>query len=195
MKLLTFAASSSHNSINRALVRHAASRLRAEFLFGLEPGLEIAELDLNEYEMPIYSIDRERATGIPEPARRFFDQIGAADALLISSAEHNGFYTAAFKNVFDWASRIAMKVFQGKPMVALSTSTGSRGGANVLDAALRSAPHFGAEIVASLSVPRFHDNFDLDRQTLTDEGLAEQLGVVLSRFAEHLRRDADTKPR
>lgn len=187
MKVLAFAASSSRNSINRALVQHAAARLRSEFL----PDLEVETLDLNDYEMPLFSVDREREGGIPEAAQRFLDAIKAADGLLISYAEHNGLYTAAFKSLFDWASRIENKVFQGKPVAALSTSPGGRGGANVLKVALESAPHFGAEVVASLSVPKFRDTFDLDRGTLTDEGLAKQLGEVLQSFAKRLSRGHD----
>lgn len=182
MKVLAFAASSSRGSINGALVRHAASRLRAELLHDVE--VEI--LDLNDFEMPIYSIDREHEGGIPDQARRFFARIGAADGLLISYAEHNGAYTAAFKNLFDWASRIQAKVFQGKPAAVLATSPGGRGGAGVLKGALESAPHYGAEVVGSLSVPRFQTVFDPHQGVLTDEGLAAQLGEVLRRFAVRL---------
>mgnify|MGYP001803843157 CR=1 FL=1 len=85
--------------------------------------------------MPIYSIDREQASGIPQQAQDFFAKIGSADALLISYAEHNGFYTAAFKNIFDWCSRVDTKVFQDKPMVILSASLGPNGGAIVLKTA------------------------------------------------------------
>lgn len=182
MKVLAFAASSSRHSINKALVRHAIARLEAEYLTGVEVEL----IDLNDYEMPIYSIDREREGGIPQEGVRFFDKIGAADGVLISYAEHNGFYTAAFKNVFDWASRIEMKVFQGKPQLVLSTSKGRGGGAHVLETALASAPHFGAEIVSSLAIPSFYDNFDLERGVLTDDALAERMGEALERFARRL---------
>jgi len=185
MKVLAFAASSSSRSINRALVRHAAARLREELL----PDLTLVELDLNDYELPVYSIDREQAGGVPEAARRFLAELGAADGLLISYAEHNGLYTAAFKNLFDWASRLNPKVFQGKPTLALATSPGARGGAGVLKAAQGSAPHYGAELVGSLSVPKFHEAFDLEAGALRDPALAEQLGAQLARFADRLRRD------
>lgn len=182
MKILVFGASSSRESINRAFARHAARRLQSEVL----SAAELDELDLNDFEMPIYSIDRERETGIPAAARAFFERIRAADGLLISYAEHNGFYTAAFKNIFDWASRIEMKVFQGTPTLALSTSVGARGGASVLDAALRSAPYFGAEIVASMSLPRFRDHFDAERGEITNDEFASKLGSALSTFATRL---------
>lgn len=77
MNILAFAASNSRQSINRALVGNAVARLAR-----IAPGAQIETLDLNDYEMPIYSIDREHDAGIPAPARTFFDRIGAADAVL-----------------------------------------------------------------------------------------------------------------
>lgn len=182
MKILAFAASSSRQSINKAFVTHAAERLRADCL----PDAQIELIDLNDYEMPIYSIDREREGGIPEAAHRFFAQIGAADALLISYAEHNGSYTAAFKNLFDWTSRIETKVFRGTPMTIFSVSPGRGGGANVLKAALASAPHFGAEAVSSLSIPRFAEAFDAAQGVLRDAALQDALGQALQQLAAHL---------
>ena len=183
MKILAFAASSSRHSINRALVTHAAHRLTAAHL----PDAEIELLDINDYEMPIFSIDREKEGGVPEEARAFFAKIGAADALLISYAEHNGFYTAAWKNIFDWMSRIETRVFQDTPTVALSTSPGKRGGANVLKTAVESTPRFGAEIVASLSVPVFREKFDADAGRLTDEALSAELESALAALAGRLQ--------
>ena len=136
--------------------------------------------------MPIFSVDREKADGIHPHAQRFFSKIGAADALLISYAEHNGAYTAAFKNLYDWASRIEAKVFQGKPATYLSTSPGGRGGLSVLTAALDSAPRYGADVVSHMRVPRFHDAFDKERGELRDEALAGGLGEVLQTLAERL---------
>jgi len=182
LKILAFAASTSRHSINKAFVTHAAERLCAEHL----PDAAVTLIDLNDYEMPIYSIDREREGGIPEHAKRWYAQIGEADALLISYAEHNGTYTAAYKNLFDWASRIDRKVFQGKPMTTFAVSVGRGGGGNVLKVALASAPHFGAEVVSSLSVPQFRETFDVERGALRDEALAGALGEALGQLARHL---------
>lgn len=179
MKILAFAASTSSQSINRMLVSHAADVLTGEIL----PDAEIELIDLNDYEMPIYSSDREKAGGIPDLARQFREKIAAADALLISFAEHNGHYTAAFKNTFDWASRLEGKVYAGKPMVVLATSPGKGGAGNVLGAAVTSAPHFGADVKASLSVPKFGENFDIDTGKLIDAGLAHDLRVALRGLA------------
>ncbi|MEM9989868.1 MAG: NAD(P)H-dependent oxidoreductase [Pseudomonadota bacterium] len=178
MKILAFAASNSKTSINKALVTHASQVLKAEFI----AHAEIEIIDLNDFEMPIYSADREKENGIPRLAHQFFEKISASDALLISYAEHNGLYTAAFKNIFDWASRIDMKVFQDKPMLAMSASVGKNGGANVLKTALGSAPFFGAKIVGSFSVGPFTEHF-IDDELVTPE-LAKDLRHALKSLIE-----------
>lgn len=173
MKLLAFAATNSQQSINRALVTYAASQVNAD---------EVEILDLNDFEMAIYSIDRENASGIPEQAQLFFDKIGQADAILISFAEYNGTYTAAYKNIFDWASRINQKFYQQKPVIMLATSPGPGGAKNVLDTAVTSAPFFDANVVGSLSIPSFYENFDLEKQTLINEELNSQLISLVTKL-------------
>ena len=123
MKILAFAASTSRQSINKQLLTYAARLLHD----GLVDGAAVEIIDLNDYEMPIFSIDRENESGIPLQAHDFFAKIGDADAILISFAEHNGQYTAAYKNIFDWTSRINKRIYQDKPAVLFSTSTGPGG--------------------------------------------------------------------
>ena len=173
MKLLAFAASNSSKSINKKLVTYACSLVK---------NAEIEILDLNDFEMPIYSADREEQDGIPKLAHAFYKKIGAADALLISYAEHNGSYTAAFKNLYDWTSRIDAKVFQGKPMVLLSTSPGPGGARSVLATAKTSAPFFGGEVLADLSVPRFYDNFDTDSGEISNPDIKQQLKAAIAKL-------------
>ncbi|MCD9463803.1 NADPH-dependent FMN reductase [Photobacterium phosphoreum] len=162
MKLLTFAASSSSQSINKHLATYAAS---------LVTYADIDVLDINDFEMPLYSSDRENESGIPSLAQEFLDRIAQADAIIISFAEHNGSYTAAYKNLFDWASRINPKVYQNKPMVLLATSPGPGGANTVLTAAVNSAPYFAGNVKASLSIPSFYDNFDVATGKVTNAKL------------------------
>jgi NAD(P)H-dependent FMN reductase len=171
MKLLAFAASSSKNSINKHLVTYASHLL---------PGATVEVLDLNDYELPLFNVDRESELGHPALAKAFLLKIEQCDALIISFAEHNGAYTAAYKNVFDWCSRINTKVFQNKPMVLLSTSPGARGGASVLAAATAAVPRFGGRVLASLSVPSFNDNFDVAAGQLKTESLDRQLREAIN---------------
>jgi len=178
MRVLAFAASNSRQSINRTLVDHVATRLR-----GLLPGPEVEHLDLHDYEMPIYSIDCERETGIPVPAHDFFEQIGEADAILVSFAEHNGFVTAAWKNVFDWMSRIEMKLWQGRPMVLLAASPGPRAGSGVLDSQEALAPRFGGIVRGRLGIGRWRDAWDAESRSVTRPEDAEALDRLLGTLA------------
>ncbi len=173
MKVLAFAASSSSKSINKVLANYAAS---------LVDGAEFELLDINDYEMPIYSQDREEELGQPQAAKDFFQKLGDADAIIISFAEHNGTYTAAYKNLFDWTSRIDMKVFQGKPVVYLATSPGPGGAQSVLAAAVNSAQFFAADVRASLSIPSFYDNFDMESQKLTNAELEASLREAVAKL-------------
>lgn len=171
MKVLAFAASSNRNSINQKLANYAANQIT---------DAEVELLDINDYEMPIFNEDREKELGQPELIRSFFNKIGEADAVVISFAEHNGSYTAAYKNLFDWTSRIDQKVFQNKPVIFLATSPGPGGASNVLAAAAGSAPYFAAEVKGTLSVPSFYDNFDMESNVLVNADLKQQLQNIVT---------------
>lgn len=164
LKILAFGASSSKNSINKKLATFAAN---------LFQNAEVTVLDLNDFEMPVYSVDKE--SNIPRVAHRFAEFIDASDLLVISMAEHNGNYSAAFKNIFDWVSRIPnRKVFNKKNILLLSTSPGARGGASSLEIATKLFPFNEGPVIGSLSIPSFHQNFN-DEQGLTNPELLQKL--------------------
>ena len=61
MKILAFAASSSTKSINKALVIYAGQ------LFGKKyENVEVEVIDINDYEMPLFSTDKEEELGHPK---------------------------------------------------------------------------------------------------------------------------------
>jgi len=176
-KVVVFAASNSTQSINKRLALHAASILQELST----SQVEIKALDLNDYEMPIYSPERE-AQGIPQLAQSFHAELGAADGVIVSLAEYNGAYTAAFKNIFDWCSRINMKIFQDRPVLLMATSIGGRGGQNVLAAAMGGFPHFGANITSHFSFGPFNEHFDRQTDQLQTPELALELRKAIAAF-------------
>jgi chromate reductase, NAD(P)H dehydrogenase (quinone) len=173
MNIVAFGASSSKQSINQQLAHYAA-----HFFDG-----NVYLLDLNDFEMPLFSVDRELEDGIPEEAEHFLDIIGNADLLVISMAEHNDNYTAAFKTLFDWSSRSNVQVFQNKPLFLLSTSPGGYGGGNVMQIALTRFPKHGAKILGHFSLPSFGSNFD--NEIINDE-LKAQLEEVIKLVKDQL---------
>jgi chromate reductase len=175
MKLLAFAASNSRKSINKQLVTYSSSMVE-------DAVVEV--LDLNDYELPLFSEDREAKIGQPELAKAFLAKIATSDAVMISFAEHNGHYSAAYKNLFDWSSRITKKVFQDKPMVLLSTSPGARGGSSVLATAISSAPSFAGHVKASLAIPSFYENFDVEHGRLRNTEIKTKLVEAVGKLQE-----------
>eukprot|EP00903_Cladosiphon_okamuranus_P005214 g5212.t1 len=139
---------------------------------------EIDYVDINDFDLPIYNIDLEEQYGIPKCAHAFQARIEDADVILVSFAEHNGNFTVAFKNLFDWMSRIGRNVYRDKPIVMLATSPGPGGGNTVLKLAETAAPFFNGKVVGSLSIPSFFDNFDVDRGELTNGDLVEKLEQI-----------------
>ncbi|MBC2607353.1 NADPH-dependent FMN reductase [Pelagicoccus albus] len=173
MKVLAFGASTSSKSINRQLAHYAATFL---------PGAEVTALDLRGYTLPIYSSDEEESSGIPDDAKAFIETIKEHDAIVLSLAEHNGSYSAAFKNLYDWASRVEYAVWQSKPMVLLATSPGPGGAATVLKAAEATFPRMGAELKASFSLPSFHDQFTTE-SGIADAKLKDELKATVAKLA------------
>ncbi|MGK0185268.1 MAG: chromate reductase [Verrucomicrobiales bacterium] len=168
-KILAFGASTSSTSINRKLANYVAGQV---------PDSEVTDLDLRSYILPIYSSDEEELNGIPKDAQAFLDTIRAHDVIVVSLAEHNGSYAAAFKNLYDWTSRIEQKLWSEKPMLLLATSPGGRGGATVLEAAKATFPRMGADLRATFSLPSFYDHFS-DADGITDAGLRDALSEAL----------------
>ncbi|WP_288788967.1 NAD(P)H-dependent oxidoreductase [uncultured Elizabethkingia sp.] len=163
MKILAFAGSTSSTSINRELVKFVLKSFQNH---------EINLIDLNDYSMPVFSVDLEKK-GFPDQAHGFLKQIEECDVIICSLAEHNRSYSAAFKNVFDWSSRINVKVFQNKPMLLMSTSPGGYGGGNVMNTAKTFFPQFGAVVMENFSLPKFYENFDLENGVINTEMLEE----------------------
>ena len=130
----------------------------------------------------MYSEDKEKENGIPEDIKRFIELLQQHDGVVVSLAEHNSSYTAAFKNFYDWCSRVEKKVWCGKPMLLLSTSPGGRGGQTVMEVAKATFPRMGAELKATFSLPSFNENFSMTRGVL-DEGVNSELNQAIEKFS------------
>ena len=168
-KILAFSGSSSSRSINQKLV-HAAVR-------HLEPET-VTVIDIRDYPLPIYSIDIEEEA-MPENALRLHELFSGHAGFLISSPENNSSITAILKNVIDWMSRMEGKIFQEKPVLLMSATPGKNGGRTNLEHMAKLMPWWGGTVVATFSVARFQDAFDVEAGALRDaEQQAELLAAV-----------------
>lgn len=165
MKILAFAGSISSDSINRKLVEWAVTNF---------DGAEVDLVDLNDYEMPFFSSQKENEIGYHPLALKFAEKIDSSDLIVMSLAEYNSAYTAAFKNVFDWVSRIKdRKAFGDKPVFLLSTATGPGGGRNVSEVFKQRAPFSGANVLTNFVLPKFNETFEEGKGIIDEEKKAE----------------------
>ena len=167
--IIAFAGSNSKKSINKQLATYTANQLK---------DAEANVLDLNDFELPMYSIDYENEHGIPDNAHRFLKLIKGADGIVLSLAEHNGSYAAVFKNTYDWMSRIDGKLWSNIPMLLMATSPGGRGAASVLETAANGFKHLGGNVVATYSLPGFGSNFT--ETGIVDVDLKQKLNTAIA---------------
>ncbi|MEO9570415.1 MAG: NAD(P)H-dependent oxidoreductase [Polaribacter sp.] len=169
-KILAFAGSTSSTSINKKLATFAAENLE---------NTSFDVIDLRDFTLPIYSEDEEK-NGFPEDAKKFSTLLDNYDGFILSLAEHNGSYAAAFKNIFDWSSRIEAKVFRNKPLLLMATSPGALGGKFVLQAGEQRFSRQGAKELITYSLPSFYDNFKED--VIVNKELLNSLKQEVSKF-------------
>ena len=178
-KILALAGSNGKNSINKKLLHYVIGRIENH---------EVKFLELTDYDFPMYGLDYENEKGIPADVQVVKMLISEVDALVISVNEHNSGPSVFFKNITDWLSRVELKFLESKKVLLMSTAPGARGGASALEYYKNVLPRFGADVVESFSLPSFSQNFDVEKQKITDEILLLGLNDVLSNFEQELQQ-------
>ncbi len=173
-KILAFAGSNNAMSINHQLVNYTAS---------LIDDFEVKVLDIRDWDVPMYSINMD-PDQTPDLITELINLIGEYDGFIISSPEHNGGTPAFFKNILDWLSRRAKKVFTHKPVLLMSTSPGGGGGATNRKFLAHTLPYQGANIAATYGLPSFSQNMQDGK--LSDEQLKE-LKAAIQQFMSELK--------
>lgn len=151
IRILAFAGSTRHDSLNRRLIGVATSIARAS-------GAEVTLLDLNDYPLPLYDGDLEAKAGLPEAALRLKTVFKSHDALMIASPEYNSSVPPLLKNTLDWVSRewlgeSGLLPYQHKLAAIMAASPGALGG-------MRMLPHL-RQILNTLGVMVLPGQFSL----------------------------------
>ena len=169
--VLAVSGSLRRGSVNSALLR-AAARLAP-------PRLRIVVFD-GMGELPLFNPDLE--ANLPDAVVRFFNQVAAADALLVASPEYAHGVTGVMKNALDWL--VGFEPFVAMPVAVLNASPR----AHHADAALRETLRTMSAIIverASQTLPLMGTGFGEDRIVATRE-LATPLRAALSALDEFL---------
>lgn len=149
-ELLATAGSNSSYSINFQLVRHTLGS------YGSHP---TDLIDGSRLEIPLYSEDRERESGFPDPVRGLYQKLRSCRGLILSVNEHNSNPSAYTKNLLDWLSRLDRNFMAGIPVLLMSTSRGKRGGQSSREITARMLERFGAGQIVQFSLPGFREVF------------------------------------
>ena len=153
---LTICGSLSSDSINEVFRRHMSQKLR-------EAGVEVTDLDLRDYEMPIFSLDIEKAGNTPEAAKRLADMFRSYDIVLIISPEYNGGVTPVIVNLVSWVSRQKPNPFKHAVFGIGGVSDGKYATIFALSHLRDSLSKLGALVVPTLlGLGPYPDVFDAD---------------------------------
>ena len=126
--VLAIAGSLRRDSYNRRLL-HAATAC-------VPDGMRV-QLYTELGTLPLFDEDGESAAFAAGPVRALREQVAAASALLIATAEYNQSMPGVLKNAIDWLSRPSPdEVLVGKPIALIGASAG-RWGTRLAQAALR----------------------------------------------------------
>jgi chromate reductase, NAD(P)H dehydrogenase (quinone) len=134
VRLLAISGSERAGSLNRKLLDAAVKTAQAR-------GAQVDTIDLRSLALPLFDGDIEKASGVPDGARRQRVAQRAADAVLLATPEYNGFPTPLLINSLDWLSRLqaegdapaGLATTAGKPLGIVSASPGLLGGLRSLN--------------------------------------------------------------
>jgi chromate reductase, NAD(P)H dehydrogenase (quinone) len=189
-RILVFAGSARRESLNKKLARIAAADATV-------PGVEVTLIDLDDFPMPIYHGDLERAQGMPENGLKLRDIFIAHNALIIASPENNRSMSSLLKNTIDWLSRSigdgkgsasGLAPYRGKVAALLAASPGPYGGARGLPHLRESLGGLGVLVIGpQVAVVRADQAFD-ESGALRDEGVARTVKQTVGALIETTRK-------
>lgn len=187
-RILAFAGSTRKDSLNKKLVRIAASGARAA-------GADVTIIDLKDFPLPLFDEDLEAAQGSPDAARELKRLMIDHDGFLISAPEYNSSLSAVLKNAIDWASRPAPQeapliAFRGKVAALMSASPGALGGLRGLVHVRAILGNLGVIVLPDqIAVSNAQDSFTADGalRDSKQQSAIEGLGRAIASFVAKLQ--------
>ena len=172
LKVLVFAASLRTESLNRKLAVLAAR-------IAEQAGASVDLASMEDFDVPLYDGDLEKAEGIPAGAQELQRRLIANDAFILASPEYNGSMPGTIKNLIDWASRFRPQPFDGRHGLLVSASPSLAGGNRGLWALRVPLEHLGARV--------FPDMFSLAmaHKALAGDGIADE--ALRGRFEKNVQ--------
>lgn len=173
-------------SLNKKLAQNACDMAK-------KLGATVEHLDLADYDMPIYNEDLEKATGLPEAAKRLKEKFMSCDGFFIASPEYNSSLTPLLKNSIDWMSRKEnddepnLVAYSCKVAAISAASPGAYGGLRGLVPLRMVLGNIGVTVIPQqLALGSAHKFFDEEDQ-LNNKQKIEALHDVIENFVHAAR--------
>lgn len=187
-KILVFAGSLRTGSFNARLAALVAKELALA-------DVDVRQISLADFPMPLYDGDTEAERGPPESAVTLKRLFVAQHGVFIASPEYNASITPLLKNTLDWVSRVrdgrepALAAFKKRVFALGAASNGTYGGMRSL-IALRQVLELGCgalvlpeQIVVREAAHAFTNSGDL-----ADERARNALKATVSALADAARQ-------
>ena len=179
-KVLVFAGSTRRDAYSRRVANAVVLLLEAA-------GGKVTQVNLADFDMPIYNGDHEAAVGLPTSVRKLQLLIAEHDALLIATPEYNGSMTPLLVNTLDWCSRpdqaspatSGTGIFADKPAALLASSPGPLGGMRSLFHLRDLLGYLGMIVIPQqLAIGKAHEAFAEDGRLADKKQEAVLAGVA-----------------
>ena len=176
---ITLCGSLRTGSINEVLRRHLSQKLR-------EAGIAVTDLDLADFDMPVFNEDLE-ADATPESAKRLAELFRDHDIVLIVSPEYNGGVTPLIVNTISWLSRQKPNPFKHAVFGIAGVSNGKYATIFALSHLRDTLSKLGALVVPTLlGIGPFEDAFDADG-TPTETSIQWKVGQTVRELTHFSR--------
>ncbi|MBV7377461.1 NADPH-dependent FMN reductase [Maritimibacter dapengensis] len=141
-----------------------------------------------DIDFPVFNEDIENGPGIPEAVQTLFDQIDAADAVIISSPEYNKNIPGVLKNALDWVSRCKGNPWKDKPVSLIAASDGRAGGERMMHNLILCMMPFRPDLVygPEIFIGNSREAFDNDGR-LKDERSVKFLTTLMENLRETVK--------
>lgn len=153
---ITLCGSLRHQSINEILRRHLSAKLR-------EADVEVSDLSLADFEMPMFNQDIEDAGETPASAAALAEAFRAHDIVVLVTPEYNGGLPPLVVNTLAWLSRQKPSPFRHPIIGIAGVSNGKYGTIFALSHLRDTLSKVGALVAPTLlGVGPWPDVFDAD---------------------------------
>lgn len=157
--------------------------------------IDVTQISLADYPLPIYDGDLEAGSGVPENALKLKRMIGRHHGVVIISPEYNSSLPPLLKNTIDWVTRVRERdetlgqVFRERVFAIAAASNGKFGGLRVL-MGLRQVLELGcgAQVIPKQMALSFAESAYDDNDQLKNPADAAMLHAMLRQLVDVAQR-------